>query len=46
MRTDVVVFSLVLYALLGKGADLAVRGLERIALRWSPRYLTALQVAR
>jgi len=46
MRTDVVAFSLVLYALLGKGADLAVRGLERIALRWSPRYLTALQVAR
>jgi sulfonate transport system permease protein len=46
MRTDVVVFSLVLYAVLGKGADLAVRVLERMALRWSPRDLTAVTVSR
>ena len=37
MRTDVVLFSIALYALLGKGADLAVRALERLALRWDPR---------
>jgi sulfonate transport system permease protein len=41
MRTDVVIFSIVLYALLGKGADLAVRALERVALRWNPRFLGA-----
>jgi sulfonate transport system permease protein len=41
MQTDVVVFSLVLYALLGKGADLVVRAVERRALRWEPRFLTA-----
>jgi sulfonate transport system permease protein len=39
MRTDVVIFSIVLYALLGKGADLTVRALERVALRWDPRFL-------
>jgi sulfonate transport system permease protein len=41
MRTDVVVFSLVLYGLLGKAADAAVRALERTALRWDPRFLGA-----
>jgi sulfonate transport system permease protein len=47
MRTDVVIFSLVLYALLGKAADVAVRALERVALRWDPRFLgAALQTER
>jgi sulfonate transport system permease protein len=41
MRTDVVLFSILLYALLGKGADLVVRGLERLALRWDPRVLAS-----
>jgi ABC-type nitrate/sulfonate/bicarbonate transport system permease component len=39
MRTDVVFFSLLLYALLGKAADLVVRALERLALRWDRRLL-------
>jgi sulfonate transport system permease protein len=46
MRTDVVVFSLVLYGCLGKAADLAVRALERIALRWDPRFLRAPLAAK
>jgi sulfonate transport system permease protein len=41
MRTDVVLFSILLYALLGKGADLVVRGLERLTLRWDPRVLAS-----
>jgi sulfonate transport system permease protein len=41
MRTDVVVFSLLVYASLGKAADVAVRVLERAALRWDPRFLRA-----
>jgi sulfonate transport system permease protein len=39
MRTDVVLFSILLYAFLGKAADATVRLLERWALRWDPRYL-------
>lgn len=39
MQTDVVIFSILLYALLGKLADVSVRALERQALRWDPRYL-------
>jgi sulfonate transport system permease protein len=46
MRTDVVVFSILLYAGLGKGADLSVRALERIALRWDPRLLGAPLAAK
>ena len=39
MQTDVVMFSILLYALLGKLADTFVRALERRALRWDARYL-------
>ena len=38
MRTDVVVLGIVLYALLGKTADLLARLLERKLLRWNPAY--------
>ncbi|WP_337269824.1 aliphatic sulfonate ABC transporter permease SsuC [Oryzifoliimicrobium ureilyticus] len=38
MMTDVVVLSLVLYAVLGKLADIVARALERRALRWNPVY--------
>lgn len=36
LQTDVVVLAIVLYALLGKVADLAARGLERWWLPWHP----------
>jgi len=39
MQTDVVIFSIIVYALLGKLADLIVVGLERVLLRWDRRYL-------
>jgi sulfonate transport system permease protein len=45
MRTDVVIFSILLYAFLGKAADLAVRALERGALRWDPRFLRPAEAA-
>lgn len=38
MRTDVVVLSILLYAVLGKAADLAVRALERGLLSWNLAY--------
>jgi len=38
MMTDVVVLSLVIYAVLGKLADVVARALERRALRWNPTY--------
>ncbi|PZM13063.1 aliphatic sulfonate ABC transporter permease SsuC [Rhizobium tubonense] len=38
MMTDVVVLSLVIYAVLGKLADVVARALERRALRWNPVY--------
>jgi sulfonate transport system permease protein len=38
LQTDVVLVGILLYALLGKLADLAARGLERICLRWHPSY--------
>jgi sulfonate transport system permease protein len=38
MMTDVVVLALVIYALLGKAADVAVRYLERRVLAWNPVY--------
>ncbi|GGK51862.1 ABC transporter permease [Nocardia camponoti] len=37
LRTDIVVFGLVIYSLLGLGTDAIVRLLERRALRWQPR---------
>ena len=41
LQTDVVVLAIVLYAVLGKLADLAARGLERVWLRWHPAYQVA-----
>ena len=38
LQTDVVLVGIVLYALLGKLADLLARGLERWWLRWHPGY--------
>lgn len=38
LQTDVVLVGILLYALLGKLADLAARGLERFWLRWHPGY--------
>jgi sulfonate transport system permease protein len=38
LQTDVVLVGILLYALLGKLADVLARGLERIFLRWNPAY--------
>ena len=38
MMTDVVVLALVIYAILGKLADVVARALERRALTWNPVY--------
>jgi sulfonate transport system permease protein len=38
MQTDVVLLAIILYALLGKGADLSVVALERWLLSWHPAY--------
>jgi sulfonate transport system permease protein len=38
MQTDVIVLSILLYALLGKGADTFVKVLERRALTWHPAF--------
>jgi sulfonate transport system permease protein len=40
LQTDVVVVGILLYALLGKLADMAARGIERATLRWHPAYQT------
>ncbi|MEQ6290167.1 aliphatic sulfonate ABC transporter permease SsuC [Vogesella sp. GCM10023246] len=40
MQTDIVVLSILLYALLGKAVDVAARALERRWLQWHPSYLT------
>jgi len=40
LQTDVVVVAIVLYAILGKVADLFARWLESIWLRWHPTYQT------
>jgi sulfonate transport system permease protein len=39
LQTDIVLVGVLLYALLGKLADLIARGLERRFLRWNPAYL-------
>ena len=39
LRTDVVLVGILLYALLGKLADVLARGLERALLPWRPRVL-------
>ncbi len=41
LQTDVVLVGILLYALLGKLADLLSRGLERFWLRWHPGYQAA-----
>jgi sulfonate transport system permease protein len=41
MQTDVVVLSILLYALLGKLADMATRALEKQWLKWDPSYQPA-----
>jgi sulfonate transport system permease protein len=38
LRTDVVVLSILLYAVMGKAADAAARQLERHCLRWHPSH--------
>jgi sulfonate transport system permease protein len=38
LQTDVLVLGILLYALLGKAADVAARGLERRLLAWNPSY--------
>ncbi|TYQ19074.1 UNVERIFIED_ORG: sulfonate transport system permease protein [Zoogloea ramigera] len=38
LQTDVVLVGILLYALLGKAADLASRGMEKRFLRWNPAY--------
>jgi sulfonate transport system permease protein len=38
LQTDVVVVGILLYAVLGKLADLLAKGIERVALRWHPAY--------
>jgi sulfonate transport system permease protein len=39
LQTDVVLVGILLYAILGKLADLVARALERRLLRWNPAYL-------
>ncbi len=41
LQTDVVLVGILLYALLGKLADILARGLERAWLRWDPRHRAA-----
>ena len=41
LQTDVLVLGILLYALLGKLADVAARGLERQLLAWNPNYAQA-----
>jgi len=41
LQTDVVLVGILLYALLGKLADVFARGLEHYWLRWHPGYQTA-----
>ena len=40
LQTDVVVVGILLYAALGKLADLLAKSLERVTLRWHPAYQT------
>jgi ABC-type nitrate/sulfonate/bicarbonate transport system permease component len=41
MQTDVMVLSILLYALLGKLADVLARWLEKLWLSWKPKYTGA-----
>jgi sulfonate transport system permease protein len=44
MMTDVVVLALLIYALLGKLADVVARALERRTLAWNPVYQTQKEI--
>jgi sulfonate transport system permease protein len=41
LQTDIVVLSIIIYALLGKSSDWAARLLERRWLQWHPSYQLA-----
>jgi sulfonate transport system permease protein len=41
MQTDVIVFAILIYALLGKLADSIARFLENLSLQWHPAYQTS-----
>lgn len=43
LRTDIIVVGLLVYALLGLGADALVRAVERRALRWRPGNMGAVR---
>jgi sulfonate transport system permease protein len=40
LQTDVVLLGVLIYALLGKAADIVARGLERLCLAWHPNFAT------
>lgn len=40
LQTDVVLLGVLIYALLGKGADVVARALERLCLSWHPNFVT------
>jgi sulfonate transport system permease protein len=46
LQTDVVVVGILLYALLGKAADVGAKALEQRWLRWHPGYVSAVGAAR
>ena len=41
LQTDIVLVGILVYALLGKLADVLAKGLERSCLRWHPGYQTS-----
>ncbi|TWB52846.1 aliphatic sulfonate ABC transporter permease SsuC [Nitrospirillum viridazoti] len=45
LQTDMVLLGIIVYALLGKLADIASRWLERRALDWNPSFHTGLEAA-
>ncbi|MDE1150630.1 MAG: aliphatic sulfonate ABC transporter permease SsuC [Azospirillaceae bacterium] len=45
LQTDMVLLGIIVYALLGKLADMASRWLERRALDWNPAFRTGLEAA-
>lgn len=45
-QLDVVVFSIIIYALLGKLSDLAAKALERIWLQWHPHFGKEMRAAK
>jgi sulfonate transport system permease protein len=46
IRTDVLIFVVILYALLGKLSDVITRAIEHRVLRWQRRYQAAVRSAR